>query len=143
VLAEHFESIGGEHIIRGGWGYTKEDACFIDKNNPLVDPSLPFYGIGEEYVFVEKRIYEEMIILHRAREKFSGIKWNLQAQYLVPDDGRCFDKIVFEIIVFSDDDWKELKAEFEGPKGYGTPDFDQEAQEKKRQDKMVRFIRDF
>jgi hypothetical protein len=34
----------------------------LDKNDPLVDQALPFDGVGMEYVFVEKRISEEIII---------------------------------------------------------------------------------
>lgn len=143
VLAEHFKSLGGELPINGGWGYTKDDACVIEKNDPLVDPSLPFNGVSLEYVFVEKRIYEEMIILRPEVEKFSGIKWKLQSQELINDNERYFDRLIYEITAFPDNDWEELKAEFEGPQGYGHPEFDHEAHERKRQEKMVRFTREF
>ena len=49
--------------ISGYWGYNLESACVIDKNDPAVSKGMPFDGIGIEYIFVEKRIYEEMIIL--------------------------------------------------------------------------------
>jgi len=143
VLAEHFESLAAELPINGGWGYTKDDACIIDKNDPVVDPSLPFDGVAVEYVFVEKRIYEEMIIFRPAGEQFAGIKWNLQEQHLIEKDGRYFDKLIYEITAFPDNDWEELKAEFEGPQGYNNPEFDEEAHERKRQEKMLRFNREF
>ena len=143
ILAAHFKSLRGGLPIRGGWGYTQADACIIDKNDPLVDPSLPFTGVGVEYVFVEKRIYEEMIIFRPEGEKFSGIKWNLQEQRQFDEGRRHFDRLVFEITAFRDNDWEELKAEFEGTQGYSHPDFDVEAHEKKRQEKMVRFTREF
>ena len=73
ILAADFKSLQDGLPIRGGWGYSQEDACIIEKNDPLVDPSLPFDGVGVEYVFVEKRIYEEMIIFRPDGEKFSGI----------------------------------------------------------------------
>ena len=49
---------GPDLPIRGGWGYTKEDACIIDKNDPIIDPDspIPFYGVGYEKIFVERRI---------------------------------------------------------------------------------------
>lgn len=103
----------------------------LDKNDPLVDQALPFDGVGMEYVFVEKRIYEEMIIFRPDGEKFSGIRWNLQEQSLLQEAGRFFDRLIFEITAFRDSDWEELKAEFEGPQGYGTPRFNAEAHEKK------------
>ena len=143
IMAADYGSVHGVLPIRGGWGYTKEDACIIDKNDPLVDPLLPFDGVGVEFVFVEKRIYEEMIIFRPNGEKFSGIKWNLQEQRLIEEGGRNFDKLVFEITAFRDNDWEELKAEYEGPHGYGHPDFDEESHERKRQEKMVRFTREF
>lgn len=143
LLDAHFKSLGGELPIRGGWGYTKSDACIIDKNDPTVDPALPFDGVSLEYIFVEKRIYEEMIIFRPRGEKFSGIKWKLQKQELLSEGEKYFDRLVFEITAFPDRDWYELKAEWEGPKGYGHPDFDLEAHEKKRQERMVRFTREF
>lgn len=144
VIAKDFVvSLDGELPISGGWGYTKEDACIINKNDPVVDPVLPFDGIGIEYVFVEKRIYEEMIILRASGDKFSGISWNLKKQELLEENDRHFDKLVYEITAFGDYDWQELKAEFEGPKGKGHPDFDEEEHEKKRQERMFRLTREF
>jgi len=36
--------------IRGGWGYEGEDACIIDKDDPIVDKNspIPFYGTDYE-----------------------------------------------------------------------------------------------
>jgi len=143
ILAAHFKSLRGALPIRGGWGYSQADACIIDKNDPIVDPSLPFDGVSLEYVFVEKRIYEEMIIFRPEGEKYSGIKWNLEEKNLIPDAGRYFDRLVFEITAYQDDDWEELRSEFEGPQGYGHPDFDLEAHEKKCQEKVVRLTREY
>ncbi|MBV2235314.1 MAG: hypothetical protein KUL75_07180 [Sterolibacterium sp.] len=143
ILATDFNSPPGGLPIRGGWGYSQEDACVIDKNDPLVDPSLPFNGVGVEYIFVEQRIYEEMIIFRPEGERFSGIEWELQMKSTVRKEGRIFDNLVFEITAFSDEDWEELRAEFEEPNGYEHPAFDSEAHERKRQEKMVRFTREF
>lgn len=129
--------------IRGGWGYSQADACIIDKNDPSVDPAFPFNGVGVEHAFVEKRIFEEMIIFREPGEKFSGIKWKPQGQELHSDKERVFDRLVYEITAFPENDWEELKAEFEGPRGYKHPDFDMVAHEKKRQEKSVSFTREF
>ena len=32
------KSPGPDLPIRGGWGYNREDACIIDKNDPIIDP---------------------------------------------------------------------------------------------------------
>ncbi len=143
ILAADFPSLEGGLPISGGWGFSKADACIIEKNDPLVDPSMPFHGVGIEHVFVEKRIYEELIIRRKEDERFSGISWELQMQKLIHDDGRIFDMLEFEVSAYHDIDWEELKAEFEGEMGYGHPDFDIEVHEKKRQEKMVTFTREF
>lgn len=95
------------------------------------------------YVFVEKRIYEEMIIFRLDGEKFSGLRWNLMEQSLLQEAGRYFDKLVFEITALPENDWEELKAEFEGPQGHGPPGFDEVVHERKRQEKVLRFTREF
>lgn len=143
VLAADFKSLSGGLPIRGGWGYSQAEACIIDKNDSLVDPSVPFNGVGVEYVFVEKRIYEEMIIFRPNGEKFSGIRWDLLERSTLQEEGRVFDKLIFEISAFLDNDWEELKAEFEGPHGFGHSEFDVEAHERKRQEKMMKVTREF
>ena len=143
ILSADFKSLSGRLPISGGWGYTQADACIIDKNDPLVDPLRPFDLVGFEYIFVEKRIYEEMIIFRPDGEQFSGIEWNLLEQESLDDGGRRFDRLNFEITAFLDSDWQELKSDFEGPQGYGHPDFDLEGHGKKRSEKMLRFTREF
>lgn len=143
ILAADFKSLRGGLPIQGGWGYSKEDACVIQKDDPLVDSNLPFDGIGIEYVFVEKRIYEEMIIFQPEGGKYSEIRWSLQKQALVNDGDRRYDHLVFEVTSFRDADWDALKAEFGGPHGFGTPGFDEAAHENKRREKMIRLTRDF
>lgn len=143
ILATDFKSLKGPLPIRGDWGYTKSDAYIIDKNDPLVDPKVPFDGVGLEYIFVEKRIYEEMVIFRPEGERFSGIEWKLKNQSTVNEDERSYDRLIFEITAFSDNDWKELKAEFAGPQGHSNPNFDMEAHEKKRQKRMLHITREF
>lgn len=143
ILAEDFKSLGGELPIRGGWGYTQEDACIIDKDDPVVSLDIPFDGVGIEYIFVQKRIYEEMIIFRPDGEKFSGLDWKLIKQELYQDNDRTFDKLVFEITAFPDKDWDELKTEHGGQNGNGSPTFDLDAHMKKRQEKMITFSREF
>ncbi|MBT7087635.1 hypothetical protein HN928_01540, partial [bacterium] len=59
IIAADFKSLRGEIPIRGGWGYTQKDACIIDKNDPSIDPELPFDHAEWESIFIEKRIYQE------------------------------------------------------------------------------------
>lgn len=133
--------------IFGGWGYTKDDAAIIvkPKIDKIVNKSMPFNGIEIEYVFVEKRIYEELIIFRPEGEKFSGITWKLLLQELIErkSDERVYDKLTFEITALPDNDFEELKAEWEGPEGFRNPNFDNEAHEKKREERTLRYVREY
>lgn len=139
ILVDHFKGYCAELPIHGGWGYTKTDACIIDKNDSIVDQTLPFPGVSLEYKFIELRAYEELIVFRPEGYKYAGIKINFKNQFLIHEDGKYFDKLIYEVTAFKESDWEELKAEFEGPYGYGNHAFDAEAHEKKRLAKMVHF----
>ena len=143
ILAADFTSLNGGLPIRGGWGYTKDDACIIDRDDPLVNSDLPFDRVGIEHTFVEKRTYEEMIIFRAEGDGFSDIKWELIEQQYIQEEGITFDKLVIEITAFHDGDWGELRAEYDGPKGHGMPCLYPAVHQTKREQKMVRFTREF
>jgi hypothetical protein len=105
--------------ITGGWGYDFETACVIDKNDSIVSKVIPFNGVSIEYLFVEKRIYEEMIIFRQANEKYSGIRWELKIQELLFKDKKPYDKLVFTVAGFADEVWNELTTRFEDIKNSG------------------------
>tara|TARA_B100001093_G_C26711588_1_gene963660 strand:+ start:687 stop:1214 length:528 start_codon:yes stop_codon:yes gene_type:complete len=111
-------TIGGIDLpISGGWGYSKDDCVVIDKKDPIVDQRLPFNGVEIEYVFAEKRIYAELIVLRRG-EKFSGIKWDLSEQRLEFIDNKRFDILNFRVTAFPDQDWSFLKQDWESNNGF-------------------------
>lgn len=143
IIAEHFKSLNGGLPIQGGWGYTKESACVICKDDPLNNPGIPFDGVGIEQVFVEKRCYEELIIFRPKGDAHSGIEWKRQMQALVGgEDGRMYDHLVFEITCFREQDWEALKSEYEY--GIQNPDdFDDEAHWRKHEAMKKRYIRDY
>jgi hypothetical protein len=58
ILEHHNPSMGSIPIL-GGWGYTQDDCVIINKNDSSVNQSMPFFGVALEYLFVEKRIYED------------------------------------------------------------------------------------
>jgi len=101
ILAEDFKSLG-TMPIRGGWGYTMTDAVVIDKNDPIVQKGMPFDGVGLEYLFVEKRIYEELIIFRPENDRFSGIEWKCLKQRLTHSKDRSFDVLTFEVTALPD-----------------------------------------
>ena len=143
LLSEHFKSIG-ELPIRGGWGYSEQDAVVIDRDDPIVPSDQPFDGVGIEYVFVEKRIYEELIISRPIGHKHLGVRWTKIGQRLVSgDDGRKFDVLRFDVTAFPETEWDALKGEWEGSGGGRSPDFDLEAHELKRQAAQVHYIAEY
>ena len=143
ILAADFKSLGGELPIRGGWGYSQEDAVIIDKNDPVVPSGIPFDGVEIEYIFVEKRIYEELIIFRPPEERFAGIKWNLLKQRLTEHNGRSYDLLTFEVTALPGKDCEELKGEWEGPNGYGSSGFDVDAHFSKRDAKAIRYVTEY
>lgn len=141
IIAAHFRSMENELPIKGGWGYTKESACVIDKNDPEVDEGIPFDGVGVEYIFVEKRIYEEMIVTRPTGEAYSGAQWKLSSQELLEENGRNYDHMIFSVTAFHDKDWEELKAEWEGREN--DPQFSKSSHDQKRNKAIVNITREF
>jgi hypothetical protein len=137
-----FEDFKIDLPIKGGWGYDFETACIIDKNDPTLNTAMPFNGIDIEYVFVEKRIYEEMIIFRRNDEKYAGIRWDLEKQELFFNQEKPYDKLIFNIVGFTDQFWDELTTRFEEVQKNGKVELmaDLDAY---RQSKALRLIREF
>ncbi len=121
ILAEDFKSLNGELPIKGGWGYNIEDAIIIDKFDETVDKAIPFDGIALEYLIVEKRIYEELIIFRKKREKFCHIEWKPSKQSLLHREGKNYDHLIIEGTCFIDKDFEMLKREYE--ENISNPDF--------------------
>lgn len=137
-----FEDFKIDLPISGGWGYDFESACVIDKNDSTVSQVIPFNGISIEYVFVEKRIYEEMIIFREAHEKYSGIRWELEKQELLFQNDKPYDKLIFNVVGFTDEVWDELTSRFEKLKNNGKLDLLPEL-DAYRESKAYRFTREY
>ena len=137
-----FEDFKLDLPITGGWGYDFETACVIDKNDSTVNKMIPFNGVSVEYVFVEKRIYEEMIIFRKADEKYAGIRWELKSQELLFKDDKPYDKLVFNVVGFADDVWDELTNRFEEIQKSGKLELIDELNAY-RESKAYRFTKEF
>lgn len=143
IFVQDFKSIG-ELPIHGGWGYSKEDAVIIDKDDPIVPPGRSFDGIGIEHVFVEKRIYEELIIFRPAGWKHLGIGWErIEQRLVVGDDDRKYDVLRFDVTAFPEAEWEALKTEWEESDYGQSPDFDHEAHQSKREAAMVHYVAEY
>jgi hypothetical protein len=143
ILAEDYKSMNGLLPIKGGWGYTRDDACVIDMDDPIVPKDAPFNGVTVEYSFVEKRIWEEMIIFREREDKYAGIEWSLLTQRLDFDNGHTYDMLEFEITAIPRTVFEALKAEWEGPDGFLSLDFDREAHNRKHRESTFTIVREF
>ena len=128
--------------IKGYWGYDIESACIIDKNDSTVSQEIPFNGVAIEYVFVEKRIYEEMVIFRGDDEKYSGIRWELDRQELLFKDDKPYDKLIFNVVGFTDAVWDELTRRFETIQKSGKLELISEL-DAYRESKALRLTREF
>ena len=137
-----FEDFKIDLPIKGGWGYDLATACIIDKNDPKVSKVMPFNGVEIEYVFVEKRIYEEMIIFRGDDEKYAGIRWDLEKQELIFDQDKPYDKLIFNIVGFTDQVWDELTSRFEEIQKNGKVELMSEL-DAYRQSKALKLTREF
>lgn len=137
-----FEDFKLDLPITGGWGYDFETACIIDKNDSTVSKVIPFNGVSIEYIFVEKRIYEEMIIFREKHEKYSGIRWKLEKQELLFREEKAYDKLSFNVIGFSDEVWDELTGRFEKIQNSGKLELLPEL-DAYRDSKAYKFFREF
>jgi len=143
IIFEDYKSLDGELPITGGWGYTKDDAVIIDKNDPVVPEGLPFDGVGIEYIFVEKRIYEELIIFKLLGEPYAGIRWDQIEQNLESHDGRHYDVLSYEVTAFSESDFNELKDEAESNNYFKDSSEGWAAHEEKRESKMISYTTEY
>jgi hypothetical protein len=57
--------------------------------------------------------------------------------------GRQYDVLTFEVTALPDKDWEELKTEWEGPNGHGSPGFDADAHLEKRNSRTIRYTTHF
>jgi len=111
VLFGDFKSTGKKFPIKGGWGYAKEDAIIIDKNDPVATQWFPLDAVAIEYIIAKQRIYEELIIFREKGDKFSQLNINLLKQSLIAEKEKKYDKLVFEVTAFHDKDFENIYKE--------------------------------
>lgn len=128
IIEADFPSVG-KLPISGGWGYDLATACVIDRNDPRVDPTVPFNGVAIEYIFAEKRLYEELIVFRPRGHQYCHIDKRLISHSVKQVDARTYDVLVFEVTALREDDFNFLKEIYEGPNGYTNPEFDRQAHE--------------
>lgn len=132
IIGELFSS-AGQLPISGGWGVDQESACVIERSNQFALPGVAFDPWKTIRTFVEKRIYIELIVSRDENDRCSGISWSLTTRKTIhAPDGRVYECLSYEVSAFRDADWESLKAEWEGPNGYQSPNFDHHAHLQRR-----------
>ena len=119
ILREHFPNTANELLIKGGWGYEIEDATVVLEFDPEINPNHRFSGVSIENVFIQKRIWEELTFARPEGERYCGIRESKVRQSLQVDlAGRHYDYILVDVTAFREQDWEELKADWEAHDGY-------------------------
>lgn len=140
VFHEVFPSLG-VLPIKGGWGLSREEAVIIDKNDESVNQHQPFNGVAIEYTYIEYFNYLDLVTFKSEDERYSGIRYEKKKQELIQDEQKIYDKLSVIVTCFTDNDWDELKQEYEN--NAHLPDFDEEAHNKKRDEKQLFLEREF
>lgn len=98
--------------ISGHWGYSEENAIII---NDGVTKDEYFSSFP---IFIEKRIYEELIVFRGGWDKFSFINWEMLSQQLIKNDTNHYDYFVYNVTALRDAAADFLQQEFEAANSY-------------------------
>ncbi len=140
---EFLEIFGIDLPIEGGWGYDLETVCVIDKRHPSVNQNLPFNGIAVERNFALHRIYMELIVARNNDNSYSGIEWHKGNQQLIERDGRMFDHLEGVASALRHEDREMLKERWNGPEGFGSPEFNEAEHRALHEELTLRFECEF
>ncbi len=147
ILDIHFgddNPIIKELPIRGGWGYSKEDACLIDKNDPiLANSSRPFNGYAIENVFVKLRTDEELLEASHFIDSYILLNIERKSQSLIIDNGRKFDRLTFEVEAVLQSNVMALRKLLDEAREADLDDDQEEEISQKIDEKTVRMTREF
>ena len=83
-----------------------------------------------------------MVIFRQANEKYSGIRWELKTQELFFKDDKPYDKLIFNVVGFTDEVWDELTNRFEAIQKSGKLELISEL-DAYRESKALRLVREF
>ena len=83
-----------------------------------------------------------MIIFRVDNEKYAGIRWDLDNQALLFNNQKSYDKLIFNIVGFTDSVWDELTSRFSEIEKTGESELIAEL-DVYRESKVLRFARAF
>ncbi len=98
-----------EFPIKGGWGYSQDECVIIDRNDPIVDKSMPFDGISLEHKYIASRSVLELEDHQPVTQEYWDINWHIKLQALHKIQGRMFEEITVKVTAYHPKDLTTLK----------------------------------
>lgn len=117
----HFNPLPEWINVNGGWGYSIDDAAIILNDNE-------FEGVHNEYVFAEFRSSLEVEIIM----KMHFVGFERTEQSLHDYKGKPYDLIKFKVSYLTDEDWNELKNDYDSHNGFENDEEGLSQHEQKR-----------
>lgn len=102
-----FQSKHYNHFY-GGWGYTPNAPCVIlvDWSSELAEDN---FGIGFENLFLERRIYEELIFdKSESKPSMHCLRWGITNVSVYVTNSRVFDCVRYTVTGYSKEDERRL-----------------------------------
>ena len=103
-----YTSVTGDHFY-GGWGYGPNEYCLILVNwmSPLAEDN---FGIGFENLFLERRIYEELIFDKSVpKPDLHCLRWEVKRVTVYAVNDLIFDRVEYVVTGFTPDNLKILQ----------------------------------
>lgn len=111
ILKSAFDS---DLPVSGSWGYTKDDATFIDTSD-IPAPQI-------EHVFASMRAYIEMNMTLPEEERYGSINLNEQTREELTLNNQTYHKVTYELTAMQEVLYKSFIKEYK--EAYGTKSFD-------------------
>jgi hypothetical protein len=88
-----------------------QEAIVIERSPAGKSTSLE--GISLQYLLIEKRLFEELVIFRPEGNRFGGIEWKLQQQQLVQRNNHWYDHFSVFVTAHREHDYNQLQDEWE------------------------------
>jgi len=113
-IREDYPEEPGDLPIRGGWGYSPEDAIVVDTNDPaMTDENMIYRADDIPDLLIELRIYYELVNMRPANDRYAGIKWKVSGKEMVSKEGKQYQRFLVEITAHKASDYEALKTAYD------------------------------
>jgi len=141
-IKEDYAEETGDLPLKGGWGYTADDAIVIDTGDPILKAEKMIYRVSDiPELVVEFRIYYELVNMREPNDQYAGIKWKLIDMKPVSEGGRKLHQYKYEITAHRAEDYEALRLAYD--KGRLEADWDKDEHFAMHDELMRRYIGEF